>query len=155
MTAGKTHTSPAPVDPVMPTRKRYRPGSLEFFGAILLAAILFRGPLESLLGQPALQSWATVFIAICVQATPFLVLGVVVSGAIAAFVPAAWFTRVLPDRPALAVPVAAACGRTSPSAQAAARRPASITPATVRTPRDRAPPTAPPPGESQAQPARR
>ena len=71
-----------------PTAKKgYRPGSLEIFGAVLLLAIVFRGPLESLLGHPVMQSWSTVFVAICVQATPFLVLGVVVSGAIAAFVP--------------------------------------------------------------------
>jgi uncharacterized protein len=98
-------------------KPRYRPGSLEIFGAILLLAILLRGPLASLLGQPALQSWATVFIAICVQATPFLVLGVVVSGAIAAFVPAAWFSKVLPDRPVLAVPVATVCGAVLPGCE--------------------------------------
>ena len=54
-----------------------------------------------------MQSWSTVFVAICVQATPFLVLGVVVSGAIAAFVPA---SGVQPGSaratPTLAVPVA-------------------------------------------------
>ena len=80
--------------PLLPVKKRYRPGSLEIFGAVLLLAIVFRGPLESLLGHPVLQSWSTVFVAICVQATPFLVLGVVVSGAIAAFVPAKVFTRL-------------------------------------------------------------
>lgn len=117
MTASRTQTSRTPVDPTGPGRRRYRPGSLEIFGAILLVAILFRGPLESLLGQPALQSWATVFIAICVQATPFLVLGVVVSGAIAAFVPAAWFSKVLPDKPMLAVPVATACGAALPGCE--------------------------------------
>ena len=118
MTASRTPTTElvAP-SPTEPDRARYRPGSLEIFGVILLLAIALRGPLESLLGQPALQSWATVFIAICVQATPFLVLGVVVSGAIAAFVPAAWFSKVLPDRPVLAVPVATACGAALPGCE--------------------------------------
>jgi uncharacterized membrane protein YraQ (UPF0718 family) len=121
MTASETQTGGPPIDSpaeqAKPVRQRYRPGSLEIFGAILLLAILLRGPLEALLGQPALQSWATVFIAICVQATPFLVLGVVVSGAIAAFVPASWFSTVLPDRPILAVPVATACGAALPGCE--------------------------------------
>ncbi len=114
MTASGTHTS---TPTVAAKKRRYRPGSLELFGAILLIAILLRGPLESLLGQPVLQSWATVFIAICVQATPFLVLGVVVSGAIAAFVPASWFSKVLPSQPMLAVPVATACGAALPGCE--------------------------------------
>jgi uncharacterized membrane protein YraQ (UPF0718 family) len=116
LTASETRIGGTPAPPP-PARKRYRPGSLEIFGATLLVAILLRGPLESLLGVPVLQSWATVFIAICVQATPFLVLGVVVSGAIAAFVPASWFSKVLPDRPVLAVPVATACGAALPGCE--------------------------------------
>ncbi len=118
MTASETQTGGPSADATASARRRrYRPGSLEIFGVILLLAILLRGPLESLLGQPVLQSWATVFIAICVQATPFLVLGVVVSGAIAAFVPASWFSRVLPDNPVLAVPVATACGAALPGCE--------------------------------------
>lgn len=117
MTTGRAPTGGPGGPPVKPAKPRYRPGSLELFGAILLVAILLRGPLESLLSVPVLQSWATVFIAICVQATPFLVLGVVVSGAIAAFVPAAWFSKLLPDRPMLAVPVATACGAALPGCE--------------------------------------
>lgn len=97
--------------------QRYRPGSLEIFGVILLLAILFRGPLKALLSQGAMQTWSTVFIAVCVQATPFLVLGTVVSGAIAAFVPARVFARLLPDSPALAVPIAGACGIALPGCE--------------------------------------
>lgn len=103
--------------PLLPDQKKYRPGSLEIFGAILLLAIVFRGPLESFLGHPVLQSWSTVFVAICVQATPFLVLGVVVSGAIAAFVPAAVFTKILPNNATLAVPVASVCGAALPGCE--------------------------------------
>ncbi len=96
---------------------RYRPGSLEIFGLILLLAIAFRGPLKSLLSQGGMQTWSTVFIAVCVQATPFLVLGVVVSGAIAAYVPARVFARLLPANPALAVPVAGLCGIALPGCE--------------------------------------
>lgn len=117
-------TPPAPGGSAPPTTRRaagarrgYRPGSLEIFGGILLLAIALRGPLQALLDEPVMQTWATIFVAVCVQATPFLVLGVAVSGAIAAFVPAAVFTRLLPDRPALAVPVAGVCGVALPGCE--------------------------------------
>ncbi|WP_345960795.1 permease, partial [Glycomyces tenuis] len=59
------------------------------------------------------------FVAVMVQAVPFLTLGVVLSSAIAAFVPAGFFHRVLPGRPALAVPVAGACGAVLPGCECA------------------------------------
>ncbi len=106
------------LDSQLPAAKeRYRPGSLEIFGVILLLAILFRGPLKDLLSQGAMQTWSTVFIAVCVQATPFLVLGVIVSGAIAAFVPSRVFATLLPDSPALAVPIAGVCGIALPGCE--------------------------------------
>ena len=98
-------------------RPPYQPGSLEIFGLILLTAVLLRGPLASLLNKVLPPNWATVFVAICVQATPFLVLGVLVSGAIAAFVPASFFAKVMPDRAALAVPLAGVCGIALPGCE--------------------------------------
>ncbi len=65
-----------------PARRRYTPGSLEIFGLILLAALLLHRQLAGWLTAVLPSGWATVFVAICVQATPFLVLGVLVSGAI-------------------------------------------------------------------------
>ncbi|WP_188316324.1 permease [Solihabitans fulvus] len=50
--------------------------------------------------------WATVFIALVVQAMPFLALGVCVSAALAAFVTPAALRRLVPDRPVIGVPVA-------------------------------------------------
>jgi uncharacterized membrane protein YraQ (UPF0718 family) len=61
-------------------------------------------------GGPAAQTWATMFVSLTVQALPFLVLGVLVSGAIAAFVPAGSLARLLPRRAALAVPAAGLAG---------------------------------------------
>ncbi|MBM9467140.1 permease [Nakamurella leprariae] len=98
-------------------RSGYRPGSLEMLGAVLLLGVLLKGPLERLLDRPVLQTWSTVFVAVIVQATPFLVLGVIVSGAIAAFVPARVFQKLLPKRPALAVPVAGAAGIALPGCE--------------------------------------
>src|SRR5918992_1923980 len=66
-----------------------------------------------------LQAWSTVFLAICVQALPFLVFGVALSAAITTFVPPAFWTRALPRRPAAAVPVAGAAGAVLPGCECA------------------------------------
>ncbi|MEU6088348.1 permease [Streptomyces sp. NPDC047085] len=71
------------------------------------------------LDHPAVQAWRTVCLAITVQALPFLLLGTVLSGAINAFVPADLFTRVLPRRAALAVPVAGVAGAVLPGCECA------------------------------------
>ncbi|MGW3117763.1 permease [Streptomyces sp. NPDC001107] len=71
------------------------------------------------LNQPAVAAWRTVCLAITVQALPFLLLGTVLSGAINAFVPADLFTRILPRRPALAVPVAGVAGVVLPGCECA------------------------------------
>lgn len=67
----------------------------------------------------ALQTWATVFVAIMVQALPFLALGVALSAAITAFVPAGFWARALPRHPAAAVPVAGAAGAVLPGCECA------------------------------------
>lgn len=76
-----------------------------------------RDLLAPLIDGPAVQAWFTVFVSISVQAMPFLVLGVVLSGAIAAFVPADALARALPRRPVLAVPVAGAAGAALPGCE--------------------------------------
>jgi uncharacterized membrane protein YraQ (UPF0718 family) len=84
---------------------------------VVLAAALGRPLLEDLLDRAAIANWATVFVAITVQAMPFLVLGVTVSAVVAAFVPAGLLPRLLPRRPALAVPTAAAAGVALPGCE--------------------------------------
>jgi len=86
---------------------------------VVVAAALARPLLEDLLDRPAVAHWATIFVAIAVQALPFLVLGVVISAAVAALVPAGLLPRLLPSSPALAVPVAAAAGWRCQGASAA------------------------------------
>ncbi len=113
MTDVRTQVGPVAVRP----RRRYQPGSLEIFGLILLTALLLRTQLAGWLTAVLPKGWATVFVAICVQATPFLVLGVLVSGAIAAFVPASFFSRVMPTNAALAVPLAGVCGIALPGCE--------------------------------------
>ena len=111
--------SPASDGAAAAAEKRYRPGSLEIFGADPAAGHRCSAARWSrFLGHPVMQSWSTVFVAICVQATPFLVLGVVVSGAIAAFVPASCLhARSCPATPLLAVPVASVCGAALPGCE--------------------------------------
>jgi uncharacterized membrane protein YraQ (UPF0718 family) len=93
--------------------------SLHVFCAVLAAAIVARPLLVDALSVPVLQTAATVFVAICVQALPFLVLGVLLSGAIAAFVSPVVLRRVLPTRPVAAVPVAGAAGLVLPGCECA------------------------------------
>ncbi|PTM96763.1 permease [Streptomyces sp. VMFN-G11Ma] len=90
-------------------------------GVLAAAGIAFVLALTGVgwLNGPAVAAWRTVCLAITVQALPFLLLGTVLSGAINAFVPADLFTRVLPRRPALAVPVAGMAGAILPGCECA------------------------------------
>ncbi|MFI6979383.1 permease [Embleya sp. NPDC050154] len=115
-------SSPAtagPGSPVGPPAERWRPGQLEFF-VLALVVLLFAQPwIVDRLGARSVQTWATVFVAISVQALPFLVLGTLLSAAITAFVPPSVFTKVLPKRQSLAVPVAGAAGAILPGCECA------------------------------------
>jgi uncharacterized membrane protein YraQ (UPF0718 family) len=84
---------------------------------LILAAIALRPVMSGWLDAPGLTNWATIFVAISVQALPFLVLGVTVSGAIAAFVPPDALHQILPRSPTLAVPVAAVSGVALPGCE--------------------------------------
>ena len=87
------------------------------FCLALLAALVAKFALGDELSRPAVQAWTTIFIAICVQAAPFVVLGVAVSTAIAVYVPPAFFARALPARQSLAVPVAGLAGALLPGCE--------------------------------------
>ena len=102
-----------------PERSGYRPGSLEVLAAGLLLLVVGQRWIVGFFDDPALQTGATIFVSIIVQALPFLVLGVVLSGAIAAFVPASFWRRALPKNPALAVPVASCAGVVLPGCECA------------------------------------
>jgi len=94
-------------------------GALEAFVVSLVVLLALQPWLLRFFAAPVLQTWATVFVAICIQALPFLVFGVVLSAAITAFVPPSVFTKALPRRPALAVPVAGAAGVVLPGCECA------------------------------------
>ncbi|MFE3634579.1 permease [Streptomyces sp. NPDC059168] len=86
---------------------------------LLLLLVLLQSPIRRALSAPMMQSWTTVFVAVVIQALPFLVLGVLLSAAIAVYVPPSFFARALPSRPALAVPVAGMAGAVLPGCECA------------------------------------
>jgi len=86
---------------------------------LVLLAVAGQGPIRRVLSEPVMQSWMTVFVAVVVQALPFLVLGVLLSAMIAVFVPPSFFARALPRRPARAVPVAGLAGVVLPGCECA------------------------------------
>ena len=86
----------------------------------LIAAVLARPLLSDTLQRPAIGNWVTVFQAVFLQAVPFLVLGVVLSGAVAAFVPERLIARLERVPPAAAVPVAAVSGVLLPGCECGA-----------------------------------
>jgi uncharacterized membrane protein YraQ (UPF0718 family) len=90
---------------------------VEVFVVLLVAAVLARGWLAAHTGSPRVQAWITVFVSIVIQAMPFVVLGTVLSAAIAVLVPTGFFARALPRHPVLAVPVAGAAGAVLPGCE--------------------------------------
>ena len=81
-----------------------------------LAAVLLRGRV-GWFDNEDVSLWATLFVSICIQALPFLVLGVVISGLIAAFVSPDLVQRLVPRRQALAVPSAGLAGMALPGCE--------------------------------------
>jgi hypothetical protein len=102
-----------------PLARRFRFGSIETLCLILVVAILGQSWLLRVFDVPALRTGSTVFVAICVQALPFLVLGVLISGAIAAFIPARVLRKALPHNEKMAVGVAALAGVALPGCECA------------------------------------
>ncbi|MCC9305794.1 permease [Kitasatospora sp. RB6PN24] len=102
-----------------PPTRRGRIGSLELLVVGLVVLMAGRQWLAGWFTAPGVQAWATVFVAICVQAVPFLVLGTLLSAAITALVPASFLQRALPRRPVLAVPAAGLAGAVLPGCECA------------------------------------
>ena len=103
----------------MTTKRGWRPGALEFLAAGLVALLFAQPYLVDLFDIPSLQAGSTIFVAIMIQALPFLIFGVLLSGAITAFVPATFWQRILPKNKAAAVPVASCAGLVLPGCECA------------------------------------
>lgn len=100
--------------------KRFRVTSLEVLCVLLVLALVGQSWISRILDVPRIRTGATVFVAVCTQALPFLVVGVLISGAIAAFVSAGALRKVLPKRAVFAVPVAGMAGVALPTCECAA-----------------------------------
>jgi uncharacterized membrane protein YraQ (UPF0718 family) len=98
---------------------RLRPSALLLLNVGLLAFLVGQRWLIDWADQPALSAFTTIFLSIVLQATPFLVLGVLLSAAIGAFVSPSLVRRALPRNPALAVPVAGSAGLVLPGCECA------------------------------------
>ena len=95
-----------------------RIGSTEVLVCILLACAFSTTMLRNaVFASAALSTAGTVFCGVFVQALPFLALGVVVSGLIAAFVSPERLARWLPRRPAMAVLAAGIGGAALPGCE--------------------------------------
>ena len=92
---------------------------MEILAIAAVGLVVLQPFLAGRLTNPALQAGATVFISIFIQALPFLVLGVVLSAGIAAFVPDSFWQRALPRKAGLAVPVAGCAGAVLPGCECA------------------------------------
>ena len=88
--------------------RRTRLGSMHVLVAVVVGLALAGSFLRSFVaGTPDIATAATVFCGIFVQAIPFLALGILVSGAVAAYVTPDRLARWLPRRPSAATPQAA------------------------------------------------
>ena len=115
--AGSTQGTTEPSGTVA-TAGRRGLGSNDVLMALLALCLALYFVQPDWFASPWLEAWGTVFAAICLQALPFLVLGVLVSAAVS-LVPASFFERALPRSPALAVPVAGAAGAVLPGCECA------------------------------------
>src|SRR3954470_14432159 len=93
---------------------RVRP---ELVVATLAIAAGARGLVASGPPNPYVSTWSTIFTAIVVQALPFVVLGVLVSGLIASHATPAFLARLVPSHAVVAVPAAAVAGLLLPGCE--------------------------------------
>lgn len=100
---------------------RSRVSSTHVLVALVVVGLVTRSWLSSLVGATdRLQTAVTVFAGVFVQAVPFLVFGVLVSGAIAALVSPAVLRKVLPRNEPAAIGVAGLAGMALPGCECGA-----------------------------------
>ncbi len=82
----------------------------------VVAAMLLRNRV-GFLQDEEFRLWSTLFVSVVIQALPFLVLGVLLSGAIAVYVSPDLIQRLVPRRTALAIPSAGLAGLALPGCE--------------------------------------
>lgn len=111
-----SHRAPYPGGAIADALRRQQP--LLILG-ILLAAWALQSQAIRWTDTPAMRTWATVFVAIIVQALPFLVGGVLLAASISSLLSDRVLRRVVPRNPVLAVPVAGLAGVALPGCECA------------------------------------
>lgn len=95
-------------------------GQTEVVAVAILLVLLGGRWLVPLLDAPSLTTWGTIFVAIVIQSTPFLVVGVLLSAVISSLLSERVLSRVVPRNPVLGVPVAGLAGIGLPGCECAA-----------------------------------
>lgn len=97
---------------------RSRVSSTYVLVAVVCAGLIVQGWLAGIVDRHVrLQTATTVFVGVFVQAVPFLVFGVLVSGGIAAFVSPALLRKILPRNESAAIGVAGVAGMALPGCE--------------------------------------
>ncbi len=94
-------------------------GQAEVVLAMALVLVVAQRLLGVRLDHPALETWSAMFVAVVIQAVPFLVLGVAIAGAVSALASQSALDHLLPRNPVLAVPVAGLAGAALPGCECA------------------------------------
>jgi uncharacterized membrane protein YraQ (UPF0718 family) len=95
------------------------PGQTAILIVAVITLLLLQRVAWSFLHSEALRSWSTIFVAIFIQALPFLVGGVLLAAAISVLISERVLERVVPRSPAAAVPIAAMAGVALPGCECA------------------------------------
>ena len=95
-------------------------GQTEVVAVAILLVLLSGRWLVPLLDVASISTWGTIFVAIVIQSTPFLVVGVLLSAVISSLLSERVLSRVVPRNPVLGVPVAGLAGIGLPGCECAA-----------------------------------
>ena len=101
-------TVPRREKPLVPTATIWLP---------VIATVVAVGHATGRLGPDQLRQWGTVFLALILQALPFLVLGTVLAGVVSAYVRPAVLARIVPRNTVAAVGVAGLAGAALPGCE--------------------------------------
>lgn len=103
--------TPAPI-------RRKQPQMYLVCGVLVLLAVSQQWLIERL-DQPALATWSTIFVAIVIQAIPFLVGGVLLAAVISTLLSERALRRLVPSNPIYGVPAAGLAGVALPGCECA------------------------------------
>lgn len=104
--------------PAPPQRRAL--GQPELVALGVLAVLLGQRWITPLLDSERISTWCTIFVAVVIQSTPFLVGGVLLSALISTVLSERLLARIVPRHPAAAVPVAGLAGVGLPGCECAA-----------------------------------